>query len=179
MSLSRMALALCCTLLVAAPLRADDVGEANKALVRRFTEEVYNQRSKDRIDAYVHPDFVDHSPGVPPEARGTAWVHQQYENTYGAFPDLTFTLEDVLAEGDKVVMRWNSKGTFRGKLGDVPGRGQSVEVHGISIFRIQDGKIIESWDLVDRLTMLRQAGFTLTPPKALPDTETPNPSKGD
>ena len=108
-----------------------------------------------RIHGGPTRDFVDRSPGAPAEAHGTAWVQQQYESTYGAFPDLRFTLEDVLAEGDKVVMRWSSKGKFSGKLGDVAGHGQDVTVEGISIFRIQDGKIIESWDLVDRLAMLR------------------------
>lgn len=57
--------------------------EANKDLVRRFTDEVYNQSQPERIDAYVHPDFVDHSVGVPEGARGVAWVQQQYQGTYG------------------------------------------------------------------------------------------------
>lgn len=144
--------------------RADDSVAWNKNLVRRFTDEVYNQSHKERIDAYVHADFIDHSPGAPLNARGPAYVASQYAATYAAFPDLRFTVEDLIGEGDKVVMRWSSQGTFTGKLGDVPGKGQSMTVHGTSIFRLQDGKIIESWDLVDRLAMLRQAGFTVAPP---------------
>lgn len=157
--------------------------QAHKDLVRHFTEEVYNQGRPERIEFYVHPDFVDHSVGVPEDARGIAWVRKQYEGTYGAFPDLRFTIDDVIAEGDKVVMRWSSHGTFTGTLGQVEGRGQKVEITGISIFRIESGKIIESWDLVDRARMLQQAGFTLTPPEAeekpagkLP--QTPGEAKG-
>ena len=145
---------------------APDPAAAAKAVVLRFIDVVYNASHPDSIDAFVHPDFVDHSPGVPPDARGPAWVHTQYANTYAAFPDLRFTVDDAIAENDKVVTRWSSHGTFSGKLGDVTGKGQKVMIQGISIMRIADGKIIESWDLVDRASMFRQVGFTLTPPAA-------------
>ena len=136
------------------------------AFARRFTDEVYNQKQKKKIRDYVHPQFVDHSPGAPADARGPEFVEKQWEATFAAFPDLRFTVEDVIVEGDKVVIRWASHATFTGALGEVPGRGQAIDVHGISIFRMQDGKIAESWDLVDRLAMLRQAGFALKPPEA-------------
>jgi predicted ester cyclase len=136
------------------------------AFARRFTDEVYNQKQKDKIRTYVHAQFVDHSPGAPADARGPEHVEKHWDATMAAFPDLKFTVEDVLVDGDKVVLRWESNATFTGTLGGVSGRGQAMTVHGISIFRMQDGKIIESWDLVDRLAMLRQAGFAVTPPKA-------------
>jgi predicted ester cyclase len=152
-----------CTMLGPAPARAS--AEDNKQLVRRFTDEVYNQRKKPSIDVYVHPDFVDHSPGTGPDARGIEYVKVQWDRNYAAFPDLRFKLDDVLAEGDKVVARWTSDGNFSGTLGDVAGKGQKVSIQGVSIFRIQDGKIIESWDFVDRAGMLQQAGFKLVPPE--------------
>jgi predicted ester cyclase len=137
----------------------------NKQIVRRFTEEVYGQRKRASIDTYVHEKFVDHSPGTGPDAGGIDYVKDQWDRNYTAFPDLAFTLDDVLAEGDKVVARWTSHSTFTGKLGDVAGEGQKLTVQGVSIFRIEDGKIIESWDFVDRAGMLLQAGFKLVPPE--------------
>jgi predicted ester cyclase len=146
--------------------QTQDPAAAAKAVVLRFIDVVYNASHPDSIEAFVHPDFVDHSPGVPEGASGPAWVHTQYAKTYAAFPDLRFTVDDVIAEGDEVVTRWSSHGTFSGKLGEVAGKGQKVMIQGISIMRIADGKIIESWDLVDRASMFRQVGFVLTPPTA-------------
>jgi len=154
-------------MLGAAPVRAS--AESNKQLVRKFTDEVYNQRKKAAIDTYVHPDFVDHSPGTGSDAHGIDYVKAQWDRNYVAFPDLTFKLDDVLGEGDRVVMRWTSDSTFSGTLGSVAGKGQKVSVQGVSIFRIQDDKIIESWDFVDRAGMMMQAGFKLVPPEKSAD----------
>ena len=120
-SMSRsLVVALLATMLGPAPARASV--EDNKQLVRRFTDEVYNQHKKSSIDVYVHPDFVDHSPGTGADARGIDYVKAQWDRNYAAFPDLRFTLDDVLAEGDKVVARWTSDSTFKGALGDVAGK---------------------------------------------------------
>lgn len=146
--------------------KEDSAATAAKAVVQRFIEVVYNASQPESIDVFVHPDFVDHSPGVPPGARGPSWVKTQYGNTYAAFPDLRFTVDDIIAEDDKVVTRWSSHGTFGGKLGEVTGKGQKISVQGISIMRIEKGMIIESWDLVDRASMFRQVGYVLTPPAA-------------
>ena len=134
------------------------------SVARQFVEEVYNQRRPERIAAFVHADFVDHSPGAAADARGPEFVRTQYGNTYGAFPDLKFTVDLCVAEGDKVAMVWTSRGMFTGTLGSVAGKGQAIAVSGISIFRVQEGQIIESWDMVDRLAMLKQAGYAVTAP---------------
>lgn len=158
-------------ILTANPAVAVAAPQDLKGLARKFTEDVYNQQHRERIPEYIHRDFVDHSPGAPADARGPEYVAKQYDGTFGAFPDLKFEVLDVLVDGDKAVLRWASHATFSGKLGAVAGAGQPVTVHGISIFRVQDGKIIESWDLVDRLAMLRQAGFEVTPPKSAANTK--------
>jgi len=155
-----------CWFLGSQPALAGSAPQDLRAFARKFTEDVYNEQHRERIPEYIHPDFVDHSPGAPPDARGPGFVAKQYDGTFGAFPDLKFEVLDVLADGDKVVLRWASHATFSGTLGTVAGHGQPVTVHGTSIFRVQDGKIIESWDLVDRLALLRQAGFDVTPPKS-------------
>jgi predicted ester cyclase len=164
-----LAIVLASLLGVAGPsskLGADTTVEENIRLARTFTEEVYNQGRKDRIAAYIHPEFVDRSPGAPKDAHGVDFVIRQYETTYTAFPDLRFEIGDVFGQDDKVVMRWNSRGHFTGTLAGVRGQGQAIEVSGISIFRVRDRKFIDSWDLVDRLSMLRQAGFQVVPPAA-------------
>lgn len=165
--------ALVCVLGVAAPAHAGSQAPDLKAFARKFTEDVYNGKHRDRIPEYIHPEFVDRSPGAPPDAHGPEYVGKQYDTSFGAFPDLKFEILDLLADGDRVVMRWMSRAAFRGKLGTVEGAGQPTVVYGISIFRVQDGKIIESWDLVDRLSMLKQMGFEVTPPKS--GTTAPKP----
>lgn len=133
-------------------------------VARQFVEEVYNQRRPDRIATWVHVDFVDRSVGAPADARGPEFVRKQYESTYQAFPDLKFTVDDTVSEGDKVAVRWTTHGAFTGVFSGIQGKGQATDVTGISIFRIRDGQIVDSWDLVDRLTMLKQVGYTVAPP---------------
>ena len=134
------------------------------AVARQFVEEVYNERRPDRIETWVHADFVDRSVGAPADARGPGFVRKQYDGTYAAFPDLKFTIEDTISEGDRVAVRWTSHGAFTGVFAGIAGKGQPTTVSGISIFRVHQNQIVESWDLVDRLTMLQQVGYKLTPP---------------
>ena len=144
----------------------DRDAEKNAKVVREFVEKVYNEGKLDLIEKYVAEDFVDSSPGAPADAKGPAFVRKQAEGTFAIFPNLKFNDEDVIAEGDRVVIRWSSTSTFSGKMGEIAGDGRPVRVDGISIMRMKDGKIAESWDIVDRIGMLTQMGFTMTPPKA-------------
>lgn len=143
----------------------DDKADENAKIVREFVEKVYNEGKLDLIEKYIAEDFVDSSPGAPPDAKGPAFVRKQAEGTFAIFPDLKFADEDVIAEGDRVVIRWSSTSTFSGKMGEIAGDGRPVRVEGISIMRMKDGKIAQSWDIVDRIGMLTQMGFTMTPPK--------------
>lgn len=144
---------------------ASETPEANARVVREFVEKVYNEGKLDLIEKYIAPDFVDSSPGAPPDARGPAFVREQAIGTFALFPDLKFKNEDVIAQGDRVVVRWSSTSSFTGAMGSVKGDGHAVTVSGISIMRIENGMIAESWDIVDRMTMFKQMGFTLEPPK--------------
>lgn len=145
---------------------ASEATDANKRLVREFVERVYNEGQLDLIEKYIAPDFVDRSPGAPPDARGPAFVREQAAGTFALFPDLKFKNEDFIAEGDRVVVRWSSTSAFTGAMGDVKGDGRPVSVSGISIMRIENGMIAESWDIVDRMSMFTQMGFSLEPPKS-------------
>jgi steroid delta-isomerase-like uncharacterized protein len=132
--------------------------EENKALIRRFYEEVFNKRNLDALDDFYAPDHVDHTlpPSLPTSPEGTK---QAIATMFVGFPDLHVTIEDMIAEGDKVVTRFTSHGTQQGTLGGIPPMGKQVAVQTIEITRIADGKIVEDWGLDDRLGMLQQLGL--------------------
>lgn len=141
--------------------------EENKRLARAFTEEIYNQRQLDRIPVYVAQDFVDESSGAPPEAKGPDFVRKQAEASLAALPDLHFDIEHLLADGDLVLIHWKATGTDAKTL-DEAGKPKQLTLQGQSLFRMQQGKIVESWDITDRLGFLLQRGFKLLPPVAAP-----------
>jgi len=132
----------------------------NKALVQRFFEEVINQRNLTALDQFVPPGGVNHTvpPGMPQE---TNQFLGQYLN---AFPDVKATVEDLMADGDKVVARVSIRGTHRGAFRGIPPTGKQIAVTGINIFRIANGKLVEHWGLTDRLAVLQQLG--VVPPLA-------------
>jgi predicted SnoaL-like aldol condensation-catalyzing enzyme len=178
--MNRLSLLLSLTLWTgcATPTRNLAAEEENKRLARAFTEEVYNQRQLDRIPAYVAQDFVDHSPGAPPEAKGPGFVREQAEASITALPDLRFEVQHLIAEGDLVLLHWKASGTDP-KLMDESGALKQVTLHGQSLFRIREGKIVESWDVVDQLGFLLQRGFKLlppVPPQTAPAPAPPSPS---
>lgn len=146
--------------------------EENKRLARAFTEEIYNQRQLDRIPLYVAQGFVDQSPGAPPEARGPDFVRKQAEGSLLALPDLHFDIEHLVAEGDLVLIHWKATGTDPTTL-DEAGAPKQMTLHGQSLFRMRAGKIVESWDTVDRLGFLLQRGFKLLPPVPAPAAPAP------
>ena len=131
--------------------------EENRALVNRHTEEFWNQ-SKLEIAEEIHAaDFLFHSPSSP-DMRGIE-AYNQFAIIYRtAFPDLRFTTEDVIVEGDKVVERWTSTATQQGELMGIPPTGKWSKTSGISIFRVADGKLAEQWVNWDMLGMLQQLG---------------------
>lgn len=139
--------------------------EENKALIRKWVDQVLNRRDvSDTSLAYelVAADFVGHFPGQPPISGLEAF--QQFGATYfSAFPDLKITPEDLVAEGDKVAMRYSWRGTQKGELMGIPPTGKQVTTSGMSILRIADGKIAEQWDNFDTLSMLQQLGVAPLP----------------
>ena len=132
--------------------------EDTKALIRRFYEEVLNKRNLAALDDFYAPNHVDHTlpPGLPIGPEGTK---QAIAMTLSGFPDLHLTVEDMIAEGDKVVTWFTTHVTQQGALGDIPPTGKHVSVSTIEITRIAGGKIVEDWGLDDRLGMLQQLGL--------------------
>jgi ketosteroid isomerase-like protein len=118
--------------------------EENKALIRRVFEEVIPQGDTVAMRACVTDDFLDHDPlpGQPPGGAGGEYV---VDTMHGAHPDLRFSIDDLVAEGDRVTVRWTLRGTNTGPMLGRPPTGRPVELAAIVIFRIADGRLAERW----------------------------------
>ena len=133
--------------------------DENKDLVRRFMDEVWNQMNPEAVDRFVAPDMIDHS------GQGSAreGVKRAVRLFASAFPDWSTTIEDLIAEGDKVVMRGVATGTHRGVFMGIPPTGKRITVPGIHVMRIADGRIVEHWAQGDYLGMMQQLGVIPQP----------------
>lgn len=130
--------------------------EDNKAIVRRFYEEVFNQRNLAVVDELCTTNHLFHNP--PTTLRGREEFKQLLSVYITAFPDARFTVEDLIAEGDRVASRYTFRGTHQGDLMGIPPTGKQVTVTGIIINRIVNGKSEEGWLNFDALGMLQQLG---------------------
>ena len=131
----------------------------NKALVQRFYDEVINQKNLAALDQFVSPNAVNHTvpTGLPQGPSQFLGLH------FNAFPDVKVTVEDLLADGDKVIARVSIRGTQQGAFGSIHPRGKPITVMTINIFRIVNGKMVEHWGLTDRLSALQQLGVVPLP----------------
>ena len=134
------------------------MSEHNKAVAKRFYD-AWNNRDLDAFDEIIAPDAVDHDSQNPfREMRGPAGVKRTAGMYHSAFSDGRFQVHEQLADGDFVVTRWTGTGSHDGELMGMPPTGKSVEIAGITIDRIADGKIAESWTCFDTLGMMQQLG---------------------
>lgn len=134
----------------------------NKALVRRIYEELWQEGNMDAIDKYYAADVVNH--GAPPDLPPGREGFKVYAGMLtSAFSDSDVTIEDQIAEGDRVVTRWSSKGIHTGEFLGVPATGKQVTVRGIGIERIADGQVAEEWGEFDAMGLMQQLGV-LPPP---------------
>jgi steroid delta-isomerase-like uncharacterized protein len=131
--------------------------ESNRALVSRIWDEVWNAGNLDTVDQVLSPDYFGNIPSTA-GIRGREGFKQLITSYRTAFPDVHLTVDDLIAEGDRVVARWTSRGTQTGPFGNIPPSGRSIEVPGISIFRIADGLIAEEWEGFDTLALMQQLG---------------------
>jgi predicted ester cyclase len=141
--------------------------EANKTVARRFTEEHHQAAYVAVHDQLVAPDARIHFyvPGTPDPLDREG--HKQLVAMFrAAMPDIRSTVEDIAAEGDRVVVRWSGSGTQTGELMGIPPRGVHVMATGIFIFRIVDGRIVEFWENLDMLGVLQQLGALPAPAPA-------------
>jgi steroid delta-isomerase-like uncharacterized protein len=139
------------------------MSEANKALCRRYYEEVWNGRNLAALNELLAADFFDHDPSAPDVGRGIEGARKLVNYYLAAFPDTHFTIDDMIAEGDRCVVRWTVRGTHRGDLGGIRPTGRQVTLTGIGICRIANGKIAEAYTNWDALGMMQQLGVVQKP----------------
>jgi len=135
--------------------------EENKASVRRLIDEAWNKGNLAVIDQILSPEYRLHIQA--PGAMDREGYHQAVSMYRSAFPDFLFTIEDMVAEGDKVVIRATMTGTQEGELMGLPPSGKMLTMEAIAIRRFEDGKIVEEWVLTDMLGMMQQMGVVQMP----------------
>ncbi len=130
--------------------------EENKALVRRFVEEFWNEGNMSAADELMAIDAAIHMPtGEVVNLDGL----KSFAGTFrGSFPDWHSTFEELIAEGERVAERWTGRGTHRGELQGIPPTGKRVEAPGSVFYRIVDGKIVELWGQLDMMSLMQQLG---------------------
>jgi len=136
------------------------VSEENKEKARRMVEEAFGQGKVEIVAEILDPDFVCHDPNSESgEVRGAETIKQEIEYFRNAVPDLTYTVEDQVSEGDKVVTRYTATGTHEGEFFGVAPTGNRIEMSGIQIDRFdENGKMVEEWPEYDLLGAMKQMG---------------------
>ncbi len=132
--------------------------EENKALGRRWVEEIWDKANLAAFDELLAPEFVCNY--APPDVPHGPEGYRQTVNLYHtASPDMHYMVDEMVAEGDKVAVRWTGSGTHKGDLMGIAPTGKQLTITGISILRIASGKIIEEWGEMDMLGALQQLGI--------------------
>jgi steroid delta-isomerase-like uncharacterized protein len=137
--------------------------EENKTIARRFVEEVWGEGNLSLADELLSPDCIDHNP-VPGLTGDREGHHRLLQQVRTAFPNARFTLDDVIAEGDKVVDRWTMEAISEGPFAGRPATGRAVKLIGMDILRIENGKIVELWHIEDTLGLMQQLGVIPSAP---------------
>jgi steroid delta-isomerase-like uncharacterized protein len=132
--------------------------EENKAIVRRYLEEVWNQGHLAAIDELVAPGFVLHDNPYAADLPGPMGVRQIYAEQCAGFPDQHYTIEDIFAEGDRVAVRATFRFTHRVAVVGAAPTGRRIAVRDINLYRVVDGKLVEQWWAYDVSSMLQQLG---------------------
>ena len=127
---------------------SDDIAAANKSLVRRFYKEVYGEWNMALVDEVVSPRFTSHDwpEGSPAGPQGFAAFYSAIRT---ALPDARYVVDDLIAEGDKVVVRWRLLGTHEGDFRGIAPTGRAIELKGIAIYRVDEGMLVERWVVTD------------------------------
>ena len=135
----------------------------NEALIRRYVEEVYDQRKLEVADELFASDFTLHDPDLPGGARGPEEIKNIVRTFVDAFSDLQVSLDDVFSSAEKVVCRWTARGTHEGELIGIAPTGRHIDVTTVGIWLVRDGKISAAWLVFDALGMMQQLGVASSP----------------
>jgi len=134
------------------------MSDANKNVSRRVIDEIFNEGKLEVADEIIAAGSIGHDPALPEPTSGPEGLKQLVTGYRAAFPDLSFTIDDQIAEGDRVVTRWTARGTHEGDLWGIAATGKQGTVTGITIDRFQGGKIAEVWTNWDTLGLMQQLG---------------------
>lgn len=150
------------------------MSELNKAIVRRFVDEVVNRGDLGAVDELLAPNFLEHDALIPgtsagPEKaadstatrpKGRESAKRQYALLHAGFPDLRVTVEDCVAEGERVALRSVWRGTHRGEFLGLAPTGRAIALENLELLRLQRGQIVEHWGLMDGSTLLTLLGVS-------------------
>ncbi len=134
------------------------MSEQNKTAVRRLFEEVWNQGSQVVVDELLAQNYTHHDPSTADLGQGPQSEKRRVTLYRTAFPDLRFTIKDVIAEGETVVARFSAQGTHKGNLNEIAPTGKKIDITGVTICRFSNGKIAEGFVNWDALGMMQQLG---------------------
>jgi steroid delta-isomerase-like uncharacterized protein len=139
--------------------------EQNKAIIGRMTEVFYNQGNVELAEQFFADTYMHHDPASP-QVRDRAGLQAALRAFRIGCPDLHITTDDLVAEGDRVAKRWTYHATHTGDLSGLPPTGRRITMSGLEMFRLADGKIVESWLGYDNFSLMQQLGLIPTPAQA-------------
>jgi steroid delta-isomerase-like uncharacterized protein len=134
------------------------MSEVNKSVVRRLFEDVWNKGSMPVADELFAPTYAHHDSSTPDVGRGPESEKKRANLYRTAFPDVRFTIEDLIAEGETVTARWSCRGTHKGDLNGIAATGKQFSITGVSNARFTNGKMVEGWVNWDALGLMQQLG---------------------
>lgn len=152
------------------------MAENAKEITRRVFEDLWTKGDLDVADRMFAGSFVGHDPNMSETIRGPDELKAYVRMYRAAFPDLNVTVDDQIAEGDRIVTRFSAHGVHRGELFGIQPTGNSVTIVGLVEDRIAEGRIVESWISYDMLGLMRQLGYGLAPRARAPAAEQAQPS---
>jgi steroid delta-isomerase-like uncharacterized protein len=136
-----------------------------KQISRQIIEEVFNDGRLDLVDEIVTANFIGHDPALPQETSGPAGLKELVAGYRDAFPDIKITIDDQIAEGDRVVTRWTARGTHKGDLWGIGATGKEATITGTTTDKIENGHLVESWSNWDTMGLMQQLGVIETSAK--------------
>ena len=139
-----------------------EIEEQNKALMRRSFEE-WNKRNHEFFMEATTPDYVYYSPSGNPNPMSREDAVESVKMFWKGFPDISFSIEEIIAEGDRMTTRFFARGTHEGEFMGIPASGNKIELSGIIISRIENGKFVEEWEEMDIMGLMMQLGIELKP----------------
>ena len=134
------------------------MSEHNKAIVRRLIEEVWNKGNLSVVDELFTPNYEHHDPSTPDFGRGPESERKRATLYRNAFPDVRLTVEDIIAEGETVVTRWSCRATHKGELSGIAPTGKQINISGVTVARLSNGKFAETYVNWDALGLMQQLG---------------------